>query len=150
MHLPRRTRLNHAYWSKNTLKPTSLSRKQAPRRRAPRQGGRTGGLGILVFAPLALLVALYWQVPRPVALAYWGMSLLCFAVYAWDKFAARAGRWRTQENTLLLLGLLCGWPGAVLAQQLLRHKVSKDAFRRAFWATVVLNGAGFLALRAWR
>ena len=74
------------------------------------------------------------------------MSLLCFLAYAKDKSAARSGGRRTKESTLLILGLLCGWPGAVMAQQLLRHKSTKTSFQIAFWVTVVLNVAGFLAL----
>ncbi len=77
---------------------------------------------------------------------YLTMSLLCFLAYARDKSAARSGGWRTRESTLLLLGLLCGWPGAVLAQHLLRHKTAKASFQIAFWATVVLNIASFLVL----
>lgn len=73
------------------------------------------------------------------AAAYLGASLLCFVVYAMDKAAARAGRWRTSESTLLVLGLLCGWPGALLAQRWLRHKSSKPSFRARFWLTVMLN-----------
>lgn len=69
------------------------------------------------------------------------MSLLTFAVYAGDKAAARAGRWRTAESTLHLLALAGGWPGALLAQQWLRHKSVKPAFRAVFWATVLLNVA---------
>jgi uncharacterized membrane protein YsdA (DUF1294 family) len=75
-----------------------------------------------------------------------------FFAYAFDKAAARAGRWRTAEATLLLLGLVGGWPGALLAQQLLRHKSSKAPFRAAFWVTVALNAGVFVALsaRVWR
>ena len=32
-----------------------------------------------------------------------------------------------------------------MAQQLLRHKSSKASFRSAFWATVVVNVAAFVA-----
>jgi uncharacterized membrane protein YsdA (DUF1294 family) len=42
--------------------------------------------------------------------------------------------------------LACGWPGALLAQQLLRHKSSKQAFVAVFWATVIANVVGFVAL----
>lgn len=105
-------------------------------------------LAIPVFAVVYLVAALLWQVPHGVAVGYLVMSLLCFATYAWDKSAARAGRWRTRESTLLMLGLLCGWPGALLAQQLLRHKSAKVSFLWMFWVTVALNVAGFLALSA--
>jgi uncharacterized membrane protein YsdA (DUF1294 family) len=105
---------------------------------------------IPAFAGIYLLVALRGPVPHSVAAGYLAMSLLCFALYAWDKHAARSGGWRTRESTLLVLGLLCGWPGAVLAQRLLRHKSAKPSFQRAFWVTVLLNVAGFLAWGVWR
>ena len=66
-------------------------------------------------------------------------SVLAFLVYASDKSAARKGMRRTPERTLHLIGLLGGWPGALLAQQLLRHKSKKTSFRTVFWATVILN-----------
>ncbi len=46
-------------------------------------------------------------------------------------------------HTLALAG---GWPGALLAQQWLRHKSAKQEFRAVFWATVVLNVAGLVLL----
>ena len=103
-------------------------------------------LTIPAFAGVYLLAALHWHVPHGAAVAYAVMSLLCFLAYAKDKSAARSGGRRTKESTLLILGLLCGWPGAVMAQQLLRHKSTKTSFQIAFWVTVVLNVAGFLAL----
>ncbi|WP_342114989.1 DUF1294 domain-containing protein [Pseudoduganella sp. OTU4001] len=75
-------------------------------------------------------------------------SVVCFIAYALDKSAARNGRHRTPERTLLLLGLAGGWPGALAAQQLLRHKSSKTSFLAKFWLTVVLNMAALVALQA--
>ena len=49
------------------------------------------------------------------------------------------------ESTLHVVRLACGWPGALLAQQLLRHKSSKPSFQSTYWATVVLNVIGFFA-----
>ena len=62
-----------------------------------------------------------------------------FAVYAADKRAAKRGAWRTPESTLHTLELLCGWPGAWLAQRLLRHKSVKTSFRIVFFMMVALN-----------
>ncbi len=98
------------------------------------------------FACLYLAVTLAWGVSWWVAAFYAGISLLTFTVYAWDKAAARAGRWRTAESTLHLLALAGGWPGALLAQQWLRHKSVKLACRALFWATVLLNVALWLWL----
>jgi uncharacterized membrane protein YsdA (DUF1294 family) len=79
---------------------------------------------------------------------YFGLSLLTLIAYAIDKSAAINGSWRTPERTLLLLGVSGGWPGALLAQQLLRHKCSKPGFVAVFWVTVAVNVAGFLAWHA--
>ena len=98
---------------------------------------------LAVFALLYLAASLLWQVPLLVGAVYGVMSITCFAVYAIDKRAARNQAWRTPEKTLWLLGLLCGWPGAVLAQQWLRHKTAKRSFQTVFWITVVVNMAGF-------
>jgi uncharacterized membrane protein YsdA (DUF1294 family) len=75
-------------------------------------------------------------------------SAVCFIVYALDKSAARQGRRRTPERTLLLLGLAGGWPGGLAAQRLLRHKSSKTSFLLKFWLTVALNLAALTALAA--
>lgn len=85
-----------------------------------------------------------WQTLYWAAAQYGGMSLVTFIVYAMDKAAARAGRWRTSEATLHLFALAGGWPGALMAQRWLRHKSSKRQFRVVFWATVWLNLAGLV------
>jgi uncharacterized membrane protein YsdA (DUF1294 family)/cold shock CspA family protein len=74
------------------------------------------------------------------------MSVIAFIVYAIDKSAAQNGRWRTKESTLHLLGLFGGWPGALFAQNKLRHKSSKQEFKTVYWVTVFINIAGFMWL----
>lgn len=81
------------------------------------------------------------RLPVAVFGVYAGASVLAFGAYAWDKSAARSGRWRTRESTLHFLGLIGGWPGALLAQHAVRHKSRKAAFQVVFWLTVVLNCA---------
>lgn len=102
--------------------------------------------------PLAVLglvgaaaAAAFGKVPLIVPGLYAGMSLFTYVLYTWDKVAARGHRWRTQESTLLLAGLLGGWPGALIAQETLRHKTAKASFRTSFWFTVVVN----VAVIAW-
>jgi uncharacterized membrane protein YsdA (DUF1294 family) len=74
------------------------------------------------------------------------LSALTFAAYAMDKSAARKGAWRTKESSLHFLSLAGGWPGALLAQQRLRHKTRKPSFRLIFWVTVLVNLGAFLWL----
>jgi uncharacterized membrane protein YsdA (DUF1294 family) len=83
-------------------------------------------------------------VPVIVSSVYLALSLATFLIYAWDKSAAKAGRSRTPEMLLHLFGLAGGWPGALLAQQWLRHKSRKREFQAVFRVTVVLN-CGVLA-----
>ncbi len=77
--------------------------------------------------------------PEKLLYVYLGLSAISFLAYAIDKSKAQQGTWRTKERTLHLLALLGGWPGAALAQQYLRHKSSKKAFRNVFWFTVFTN-----------
>lgn len=102
-------------------------------------------LAIPAFASVWLYVASRWPVHPMALVVYIGLSLLTFLAYAVDKSAAINGRWRTPEKTLHLLGVAGGWPGALLAQQLLRHKCSKPSFVAVFWITVAANVAGFIA-----
>lgn len=92
----------------------------------------------LYFAFVALAV-MAGELPSWVLKGHQGASVLAFLAYAFDKSAARSGRWRTPESTLHLFGVLGGWPGALLAQRVFRHKSRKLSFQIAFWITVVLN-----------
>ena len=94
------------------------------------------------------------QLPMNILLAYAVVSTIAFIAYGLDKSAATAGRQRTPESTLHFLGLICGWPGALLAQRVFRHKSRKAAFQSTFWGTVALNVIALLLLasdtgRAW-
>jgi uncharacterized membrane protein YsdA (DUF1294 family) len=82
--------------------------------------------------------------------AYALVSLLTLVVYAWDKRAARRGGRRTPEATLHLLELLGGWPGALVAQRLIRHKNAKPGYQIVFWLIVALHLAAWVALVRWR
>ncbi len=101
---------------------------------------------IPAFVLLYVVVQVLWSPPPVLALVYLGLSALTFVVYALDKSAAKRGAWRTSESTLHVLAVAGGWPGALLAQQYLRHKSSKSAFRSVFWATVALNVIVFVVI----
>lgn len=112
--------------------------------RRPLQSSALGpGIGLLTFAVLFLafvaLAVLTSKLPFAVLGLYLVGSAVAFFVYAWDKSSARNAWWRTPEMTLHILGFIGGWPGALVAQKLLRHKSKKQSFQTAFWVTVMLN-----------
>ncbi|MDA7746783.1 DUF1294 domain-containing protein [Psychromonas sp.] len=71
-------------------------------------------------------------------------STFTFLIYAKDKHAAQHDQWRTAESKLHLCSIFFGWPGAIVAQQRLRHKSKKRSFRVVFMLTVLVN-VGLLA-----
>jgi uncharacterized membrane protein YsdA (DUF1294 family)/cold shock CspA family protein len=113
--------------------------------RARRQGAMSL-LAVPAFLVVYAVIAVIWTPPLWVAGLYVALSVATFVAYAADKSAASKGSWRTPESTLHVLALAGGWPGALLAQQVLRHKSSKQAFRQMFWLTVWLNVMGLVAL----
>lgn len=135
---------------KKRAKHVELVRTKRPSARVrndnPAQWGTATLFAIPAFFVLFAITAFLWKVPSWVAGLYLGASVVCFFAYAVDKSAAAADRWRVSEDTLLGLGLIGGWPGAIVAQQILRHKSNKASFRSQFWATVVTNVLAFLAL----
>ncbi|MGG5289298.1 DUF1294 domain-containing protein [Pseudomonas shirazensis] len=116
-----------------------------PRGPAQGEGVRNLRLKLLVLAGLCLLPGLgAAQMARsgqswlPLAL-YPCVSLISLLLYWQDKQQARTQAWRTPEKVLHASELLGGWPGALLAQQLFRHKTRKLSFQLTFWAIVALH-----------
>ena len=66
-------------------------------------------------------------------------SIVTYINYSIDKYEAIKGRRRVSETALHFGALLCGWPGAIIGQEFLRHKTKKVKFRIVFWMTVVSN-----------
>lgn len=96
---------------------------------------------LLVVASLAVLA---WLIVASQQLAFTAkvyavIATATFIAYAIDKAAAQSNRWRIPESTLHAFALMGGWPGALLAQALLRHKSVKKEFRLIFWMTVTIN-----------
>lgn len=58
------------------------------------------------------------------------MNVLTFALWGMDKSAARHGRRRVPERSLLLAATFGGWIGAKLGQRYFRHKTRKEPFRQ--------------------
>lgn len=116
--------------------PQRVSRSASPLRYIPRVW-----LGLLTLSAIAAAAVLGW-LPVVVSLAYFALSFATYLVYWRDKDAAGAKEERVPENTLHMLDLLGGWPGALIAQQQFRHKTVKPSFQATFWITVLLNVVG--------
>jgi uncharacterized membrane protein YsdA (DUF1294 family) len=58
-----------------------------------------------------------------------GSNLAAFLAFALDKRRAKNGAWRIPERTLLTFAFYGGSLGALLGQQVLRHKTRKEPFR---------------------
>jgi uncharacterized membrane protein YsdA (DUF1294 family)/cold shock CspA family protein len=109
---------------------------------APEPSPSTGTRSLVValaFLGFVAVCSLTGKLPAAVFGLYLVMSIVAFIAYALDKSAARNNRWRTKESTLHTLGLAGGWPGALWAQQVFRHKHKKQAFRQVFWLSVIAN-----------
>ena len=120
-----------------------VGRRVTPARQSGQAGPPTSAMAPLIFAGafLAFVAASVFAGKLPIAVVwiYLTASLVAFLAYALDKSAAKNDQWRTKERTLHLFALAGGWPGALAAQTLLRHKSSKPSFQFAFWVTVILN-----------
>lgn len=74
-----------------------------------------------------------------------GINLAAFVAFYIDKKAAVADRRRISEKTLLLLALIGGSVGAIIGQQVLRHKTYKQPFKFLLYSIVVLQVAILIA-----
>ena len=114
--------------------------RATPRHRSP-AGPIVGALVILIFTTEFIVLSLLWNLPLWVAGLYAGISVACFLLYAEDKSKAQKGHWRVAESSMQIIALIGGWPGAIVAQQVFRHKTRKRGFQFVFWTAVVVNMA---------
>ncbi len=77
---------------------------------------------------------------------YGMMSAVAFAAYWHDKNSAKHGAWRLPESSLHALELFGGWPGALVAQQWLRHKNRKLSYQIIFWLIVAAHTGAWVYL----
>jgi uncharacterized membrane protein YsdA (DUF1294 family)/cold shock CspA family protein len=100
--------------------------------------------------PAFLFIVIAVSTQQPVSpnwlVIYAVASIACFSGYGLDKAAASQKQWRVSETILLLIGLVGGWPGAILAQEVFRHKTQKKTFRTLFWMSVAINMAAFIQI----
>lgn len=93
----------------------------------------SGFVGALAGAAYFHLIG--WWIPA----VYGAVSGVTFVAYAADKARAVDTGWRVSESTLHLLEILGGWPGALFAQQCLRHKTAKSDYQITFWLIVATH-----------
>lgn len=123
----------------------SRSRSQWQKRRDERP--LWVGLGLIAFWLLLWLIGIgMGRFPWVILTAVVLLNLATFYMYWRDKQAAVSTLSRTPEDWLHALAVFGGWPGAWFAQQIFRHKTSKQPFRLIYWATV---GVNIIALLAW-
>lgn len=117
-----------------------IQQRKAPHKPMPRMA-----LGLIFLAACAAGTMLD-IIPAAITVLYVALSVLSYVMYTTDKRAAGTHRQRTPEHALHLADLLGGWPGALVAQQLSRHKTAKAYFQAVFWFTVCVNVIGVLWL----
>jgi uncharacterized membrane protein YsdA (DUF1294 family) len=101
-----------------------------------------------LFMGIVGALAVRGLVPPAVPALYAAASVAAAIAYRLDKSAAGRNAWRTSERTLHLIAVMGGWPGALIAQEVFRHKSRKLSFRAVFWATVAVN-CGALTWLTW-
>lgn len=128
--------------------PAARSRSQWQKRREERP--LWIGLGLIAFWLLLWLIGIgMGRFPWVILTAVVLVNLATFYMYWRDKDAAVNETSRTPEDQLHALALAGGWPGAWFAQQILRHKTSKQPFRTIYWATVAANMLLLLGWLVW-
>ncbi|MFN3912866.1 DUF1294 domain-containing protein [Hyphomonas sp.] len=103
-------------------------------------------LVIPAFLFIVLAIASVQPISENWFVIYGVASVACFAGYGLDKLAANQKAWRVSETILLLIGLVGGWPGGILGQEIFRHKTQKRSFRTLFWMSVAINMAAFVQI----
>lgn len=73
------------------------------------------------------------------------INIISFFYYGFDKARSRVhGVMRVPEKTLLLLALLGGSPGSLLAMRYFRHKTKKTSFQMYFIIILLLQSVIFV------
>ena len=134
---------------RRALQVHSTAPPPAPVAAAPRAGGPNSNRLLVIPVFALLLGALHWEhpLPRAVPTLYSALSMALVLVYGMDKWAARRGAARVAPWSLHVVAVMGGWPGALIGQQLFRHKTTEPLFLRITWAMAALNIA--LLLLAW-
>ena len=119
--------------------------KAPPERRAEKSPVRLLKFKLAMFVllcgmPLYGVIALGLRGGSWLAIAaYPLLSLAAFALYGYDKKQARDQGQRVPEKVLHAVEVAGGWPGALVAQQVFRHKTRKVSYQLVFWLIVAVH-----------
>lgn len=100
-------------------------------------------VNVLIAIPL-LLSGYMLLMAKPLPFfCYLTLSILTMFLYGLDKANAAMRKWRVPEVYFYILELMGGWPGALIAQNDLRHKTRQTVY------LMILRGIIALHLSAW-
>jgi uncharacterized membrane protein YsdA (DUF1294 family)/cold shock CspA family protein len=144
-----RTRAHSVRRAVRTSRPTSHSRKNV-RVTPAREISTTAALFLIAAYAIGIAGAVRAdRLPIVITFVLASASAVAYMAYALDKHAAEHGRWRIPESTLHSLEMLGGWPGALLAQRVMRHKTRKASYRAGFWMSVIVNCGALAGWAFW-
>lgn len=72
------------------------------------------------------------------------INIITFTIYVIDKKKAEKDRWRISEKTLILLAVIGGAFGALIAMHLVRHKTKKNRFRIGIPVILIMQAVIFI------
>ena len=99
------------------------------------------GYLLLAFAAFGIILT-----SHPLTMWFLLINLLTLMLYGVDKMAARKDWRRVPESMLLVFGVVGGWAGAMVGQQLFRHKTQKQPFKTYFIVSVILSLSAMAAI----
>ncbi len=121
--------------SERRAKATNLRLKALPLPRTILLGYAVGAFCLAIhFLFVFRVISLQWPM-----VAYSVMSIITFGFFMADKRRAELGQWRLTETSLHVLEGLGGWPGAVIALAMLRHKTRQSDFQAVLWSIVAIH-----------
>jgi uncharacterized membrane protein YsdA (DUF1294 family)/cold shock CspA family protein len=91
----------------------------------------------LLFWPIAGMTKLPVAICGPL-LQMIILSAVVFRLYAYDKRQAIHHAWRVPATIMHLGELAGGWPGAFIAQRILRHKSALKSYQSIFWGIILI------------
>lgn len=75
------------------------------------------------------------------------VNLYLFFLMGYDKYKATKKQWRIPELNLLVMGIIGGGVGGLLAQKVFHHKTRKRKFTICFAIGVIFDGCLIYFLR---